>query len=357
MQEKRLNWLKRLGEKLVMNKKYDILSLGEMLIRFSPMEEERINSSILMRKQAAGAELNVMCGASLLGLHTGMLSKVPDNAIGRFVLSQGKAFGVDMDYVCMDDSKDARMGIYYYEGGAYPRSPGVIYDRKNSSATCMEIGDFPEEIYASTRCFHVTGITLAISEECRKVVYGMIRHFKEAGAMISFDVNFRENLWSGEEARVCIEKILPFVDVFFCSESTANLTFHKKGNIKEVMKQFAEEYSISVVASTQRIVHSPKHHSFGSIIYDKNANSFFSEKAYENIEIVDRIGSGDAYIAGALYGLLSKDGNIKKMVQYGNAASALKNTIPGDLPEFELREVKRVIQNHQNVGMIQEMQR
>ena len=96
----------------------------------------------------------------------------------------------------------------------------------------------------------------------------MIRRFKEAGALISFDVNFRGNLWTGDEARECIEQILPYVYIFFCSEDTARLTFLKEGSAKEIMKSFTEEYPIRIVASTQRIVHSPKIHTFGSIIYD-----------------------------------------------------------------------------------------
>ena len=92
----------------------------------------------------------------------------------------------------------------------------------------------------------------------------MIKRFKENGTLISFDVNFRGNLWTGEEARACIEQILPYVDVFFCSEDTARLTFKKEGTVQEIMKSFTKDYKISVVASTQRIVHSPKIHSFGS---------------------------------------------------------------------------------------------
>ena len=99
----------------------------------------------------------------------------------------------------------------------------------------------------------------------------MIKRFKRAGAIISFDVNFRGNLWTGAEAKECIESILPYVDIFFCSEETARLTFLKEGDAKSIMKSFTEEYPISIVASTQRIVHSPKRHTFGSIIYSAKA--------------------------------------------------------------------------------------
>ena len=159
----------------------------------------------------------------------------------------------------------------------------------------------------------------------------MIKRFKEKGTLISFDVNFRSNLWTGAEAKECIEEILPYVDIFFCSEDTARLTFLKTGNVKEILKSFTEEYPISIVAATQRIVHSPKSHTFGSIVYDARKDEYYEEEPYRNIEVVDRIGSGDAYISGALYGLLSSDMDCKKAMEYGNATASVKNTIPGDL--------------------------
>ena len=201
------------------------------------------------------------------------------------------------------------------------------------------------------------GITLALGEGPRRTAVEMMKRFKEAGALISFDVNFRANLWSGEEAKACIESILPFVDVFFCSEDTARLTFQKSGSAKEMMKSFTDDYPISIVASTQRIVHSPKSHTFGSVIYDARNKWFYEDEPYRNIEVVDRIGSGDAYISGALYGLLTYHGDCQKALEYGNASSAVKNTIPGDLPSCNLKEIDRVIRQHKKGGSGLEMDR
>ena len=143
-------------------------------------------------------------------------------------------------------------------------------------------------MYENTRCFHTSGITLGLGGPVRENAIEMMKKFKEKGALISFDVNFRGNLWTGDEARDCITKILPIVDIFFCSESTANLTFGKTGDIKEILKSFSDEYDIAVVAATQRIVHSPKSHTFGSVIYEKKTDSYYEEKPYEKIEVVDR---------------------------------------------------------------------
>ena len=304
-----------------MKKAFDLLSLGEVLLRLSPPSNERLVRGETLQKQVGGAELNVVSGVSLLGLRTGIISKLPSNDIGTYAKNRIRFCGVSDDHLVYDDSPDARLGIYYYENGAYPRKPGVVYDRRHSSVNTISIDDFDETLFTSARCFHTSGITLALSEQCRKTGIEMIRRFKEAGALISFDVNFRANLWTGDEARACIEQILPYVDIFFCSEDTARLTFLKTGDAKDIMKSFTEDYPISIVASTQRIVHSPKVHT------------------------------------GVLYGLLSDYENCQRALEIGNATSAVKNTIPGDLPSSDLKEIENVIRGHKSTGPQLEMNR
>ncbi len=340
----------------VNDKSFDLLGLGEALLRLSPPDNERIERGDSFQKRIGGAELNVVSGVSQMGLRTGLISKLPDNLLGHFARNRIRFCGVSDDYLVYDDEKDARLGVYYYENGVYPRKPRIVYDRKGSSMCKLSAKDFPEEMYASTRCFHTSGITLALNSQCRETGVEMIKRFKKAGAVISFDVNFRGNLWTGAEAKVCIEQILPYVDIFFCSEETARLTFLKEGDAKSIMKSFTEEYPISVVASTQRVVHSPKKHTFGSIVYDAKSDTYFEEEPYRDIEIVDRVGSGDAYISGALYGLLEY-GDCRKALEYGNAVSAVKNTIPGDLPSVSKAEIETIIRDHHTTGRIAEMDR
>ena len=340
-----------------MNKSFDLLALGEVLLRLSPPSNERLVRGETLQKQVGGAELNVVSGVSLLGLRTGIISKRPANDIGTYAKNRIRFCGVSDDYLVYDNSHDARLGVYYYENGAYPRKPGIVYDRVYTSVNKIDVSDFSEELFSSARCFHTSGITLALSRQCRDTAIEMMKRFKEAGAWISFDVNFRGNLWTGDEARECIEQILPYVDIFFCSEDTARLTFLKEGDAKTIMKSFTEEYPISIVASTQRIVHSPKVHTFGSVIYDARKDKFYEEEPYRNIEVVDRIGSGDAYVSGVLYGLLSEPDDCQRALEIGNATSAVKNTIPGDLPSSDLREIETVIKTHKAVGPQLEMAR
>lgn len=340
-----------------MKKDFDLLSLGEILLRLSPPNNERIVRGETFQKQVGGAELNVVSGVSLLGLRTGIISKLPANPLGTYAKNRVRFCGVSDDYLVYDHDQDARLGIYYYEDGAYPRKPSVVYDRRHASFCKISLDELPESMFSSTRCFHTSGITLALSENTREVAIEMMKRFKENGTLISFDVNFRGNLWTGPEAKECIERILPYVDIFFCSEDTARLTFHKTGTAREMMKSFTEEFPISIVASTQRIVHSPKRHTFGSVIYDAARKEYYEEEPYRDIEVVDRIGSGDAYISGALYGLLSSGGDCAKAVAYGNATAAVKNTIPGDLPSSNLDEIETIIKTHNQKGPQSEMAR
>ena len=209
------------------SRNFDLLTLGQVLLRLSPPGNERLMRGDTFMKQVGGAELNVAVGVSLLGLHTGIISKLPSHDIGAFMKGKIRSYGISDDYFIYDNSPNARVGIYYYENGAYPRKPKVIYDRVGSSFYSLSIDDIPEDVYTATRCFHTSGITLALSPQIRETAVEMIKRFKAAGTLVSFDVNFRGNLWTGPEAKECIEQILPYVDVFFCSEDTARLTFLK----------------------------------------------------------------------------------------------------------------------------------
>ncbi len=339
------------------NRSFDLVTMGQLMLRLSPPGNDRISRSDVFEKNVGGAELNVAVGASLLGLHTGIISKLPSHDLGRFIKGTIRRYGVSDDFFIYDESPDARVAIYFYEYGAYPRKPQVIYDRKNSSFFSIRPEDINPEVYENTKCFHTSGITLALSPEIRRTAIEAIKKFKENGALISFDVNYRGNLWSGDEAKEIIEEILPYVDIFFCSESTAQLTFHKEGSCHDMIRSFTKDYPIKAVFATQRTVHSPKCHDFGSLAYDAEKDLFFEEPPYENIDVVDRIGSGDSYIAGALYGLISSNGNVKEAVKYGNATSAMKNTIPGDLPQSNLNEINAVIEDHYSTGFHSEMNR
>ncbi len=337
-------------------KDFDVLGFGEVMLRLSPTGKERIAQSEQFEKMVGGSELNVVSGISLLGLRTGLITKLPANEIGKFAKNRIRFCNVSDDMILYDDRQEARLGIYYSESGAYPRKPTVVYDRANSSINSISIDEIPEEVYKSTRIFHVSGISLALSKQVCQVVIEMIKRFKEHGVLISFDVNYRATLWDEETARETILSLLPYLDILFISEETSRRMMQRTGTLEEIMKGYCRDYNIKIVASTIRTVLSPTHHAWDSKIYSSFDNTFYSEPGYQNIEVVDRIGSGDAYLAGVLFGLL-KYNDLQQAVEYGNAMAAIKNTIPGDMPVSDFDEITKVIKGHKGIGPVSEMNR
>jgi Sugar kinases, ribokinase family len=337
-------------------KKFDLLGFGEVMIRLSPIGKERISQSELFEKKAGGSELNVIAGASLLGMRTGLVTKLPKNEIGEFVRNRIRLYGIQDDAVLDDYQKNARLGIYYYESGAYPRKPCVVYDRAHSSIQSITFEEIPEPLYGGTEIFHTSGISMALGETVQSTLVRMMERFKEKGAKLSFDVNYRANLWDEKTAKAAIARILPMVDILFVSEESSRRMFGKSGSLHEIMKSYCAEYGISVVATTERKVISPTKHTFGSTLYSHETNQFYTEEPYRDIEVIDRIGSGDAYVSGVLTGLL-KLHDYQKAVEIGNAMSALKNTVSGDLPATNLNEIANIMESHKSTGIQDEMKR
>ncbi len=342
--------------KSIKKNNFDLVAFGEIMLRLSPPRHERITRGDIFEKRAGGSELNVASGVSLLGLRTGIISRLPANDLGTYIKNRIRFVGVSDDFLIYDSSPEARLGIYYYEMGAAPRKPSIVYDRREASITRITLDEIPEEAYTTTRIFHTSGISLALCEQMRDVAIELIRRFKAGGAMISFDVNYRANLWSEDEARGVIKSILPLVDILFVSEETSRRMMQKTGDLHDIMKSYAEEYGVKIVATTQRTVVDPRRPNFTSTVYSAANDEFYTEAPYENIDVIGRIGSGDAYVAGVLYGLLAT-GDPKIAMQYGNATSSVKNTVPGDLPASDLREINGIIKNHNATGYVSEMNR
>ncbi|WP_147613478.1 sugar kinase [Treponema pectinovorum] len=339
------------------HKEFDLITFGETMLRLSPPVNELIYKSDTFKKHAGGAELNVACGVSLLGCRSGIITRLPKNQLGTFIKNRIRSSSVSDDFIIFDESPEARVGIYYYENGAYPRKPTVVYDRKNSSITKIQESEIPSDIYGKTRMFYTSGITLALSDNTRNLALDMIKKFKAEGARIAFDINYRTSLWDEDTARNAIKQVLPYVDVLFISEESCRRMFRKTGTLEEMHREFCRDYpNIRLIATSQREVISPKIHSFGSTVYLKRLDKFYREEPYREIDVVDRIGSGDAYCAGVLFGLLKYD-DAQKAVEFGNATCATKNTIFGDLPVSDFAEIQSIIKAHQSTEGQSEMNR
>lgn len=337
-------------------KDFAVLGFGEVMLRLSPSGRERIAQSEMFIKHAGGSELNVISGITRLGLRTGLISKLPDNIPGHYVRNKIRSYGVSDDYVINDRDPDARLGIYYYESGVYPRKPQIAYDRSGSSFGTICLDDLPGDIFEQTEVFHVSGISLALGKTARNTAIELMKGFKAAGATISFDVNYRANLWSEDEAREVVHSILPMVDLLFVSEETSRRMLQRTGTTEEIMKGYYEDYGTKLVASTQREVLSPIRHNFNSKIYAGEFDRFVEGIGYNNIEVIDRIGSGDAYISGILYALL-KGKPLEEVIEYGNTMSAVKNTVAGDLISTDLKEIEGIMKDLTATGYVSELNR
>lgn len=334
---------------------YDLVALGEVMLRLTPHDGNTLTQCDTLSAHVGGSELNVISAASMTGgINSALLTKFPENKLGHFAASKVRSGAVSDKFIAYDTAPGARLGVYYYEKGSSPRKSAVVYDRANSSVCRLSKDDIPEEIFNKTRIFHISSITLALSSSLRETALYIIKKMKENGAAISFDVNYRAALWSEEEARSVIEKILPMVDILFVSEETSRRMFQKNGTLAEIQKSFSDTYGCKIVATTERVAVSPTCHNFGSVIYFNG--KYYSEAPYEGIDVIDRIGSGDAYVGGVLSSLLKSD-DILSAVSHGNALAALKSTVIGDMAPFTASDVENVIASHKKDGPQDEMVR
>ena len=336
------------------NTDFDLIGLGEVMLRLSPPDKEKISQSETFDKNAGGSELNVVSGAGMLGMRSAIITKLPKNKMGHFIRNKIRYGNVSDDYVIYDYSPERRLGIYYYESGAYPRKSSVIYDRANASVCSLTPDELPEDMYEKTKVFHVSSITMALSPTLKDTTFELIKRFKAAGAYISFDVNYRAALWSEEDAKKVVESVFPYVDLLFVSEETSRRMLQRTGTLEEIMKGYADDYGCFLVATTRREAVSPTKHNVTSKIYMDG--KFYEEEPYYNIEVIDRIGSGDAYLAGVLYGLI-KHGTPERALEIGNALSAVKNTVLGDMSASSIEEIESVIKSHKSTGHQDEMVR
>lgn len=336
------------------NTDFDLIGMGEVMLRLSPPNKEKISQSETFEKNAGGSELNVVSGAAMLGLRSAIITKIPKSKMGHFIRNKIRYGNVSDDHLVYDMSPERRLGIYYYESGVYPRKSTCIYDRANSSMCSLTLDEINPDVFNQAKIFHISSITLALDPHLREVSLEVIKKFKETGTLISFDVNYRAALWSEEEAKPVIESIFPYVDLLFVSEETSRRMLRRTGTLEDIMRDYANDYGCKLVATTRREVVSPTRHNFNSKILFEG--EFYEEHPYKEIEVIDRIGSGDAYLAGVLYGLI-KDRDIVRALEVGNALSAVKNTVQGDMSASSIDEIRQVINSHKATGPQDEMVR
>jgi len=318
----------------------DVITFGETMIRLSPPNYRRLEQTNLLDVNIGGAEWNVATALSRLGISTAWVSRLTDNPLGWMIRNKTREQGVDTSHIVW--TKGDRVGIYFVEFGAAPRASSVLYDRGNSAISQIKPGEVNwEEVLRGAKWFHTSGITPALSPDTARVTADALKTAKKAGCKASYDLNYRARLWTPEEARKCQEPLMEYVDVLFSTEEdTKKVLGISAENYREVAKKLAEKFNFEVVCITIREDISVLRNRWTAIAY--SAGKIYEDRTYD-VEIVDRVGAGDSFSAGFIYGYLTSD--VEKGLKLGNAYSALKHSIPGDTNWATLQEVENQIKS------------
>lgn len=333
-----------------MNKK--VVTFGEVMMRLAPPGYQRFVQANSFDVTYAGGEANVAASLAQYGYDAYFVTKLPPTELGLACKSYLQKFGIKTDYIQMEGN---RLGIYFLETGASQRASKVIYDRKDSAIAQVKTGEFDwQAIFAGATVFHFTGITPALGDSAAAVCLEAVQAAKKAGLTVSCDLNFRKNLWSSAKANAVMSTLMPFVDIAIANEEDAEKVFGIKaenseihaGKIddsgyKEVCRKLVERFGFKKVAITLRESYSASDNGWSAILYDAGPGEFFKSKKYD-IHIVDRVGGGDSFGGGLIYGMLQGMDN-QQTIEFAVAASCLKHTIPGDFNLVSISEVEALI--------------
>ncbi len=318
---------------------YDVVAFGEAMVRLSPPSFQKLEQTRNLDLQVGGAELNVAVGITRLGMKSTWVSKLPKNGLGYLIRNRVQEAGVDGSQIVWSDK--GRAGLYFVEFGSSPRASSVLYDRAYSAISMIQRGEVNwTRIFSGAKHFHISGITPALSASASEVTAEAIKAAKKGGVTVSYDLNYRKKLWSPADAKKIQEPMMADVDILITTEEDTNVVFGiKEKDYEAVAEKLAQTFGLKIVAITLREDLSVWKNNWTAIAY--HDGKIFRDKKYE-VEIVDRVGAGDAFTSGFLYGWL-KLKDVEKGVQYGNAFAALKHTLPGDFNWSTMEEVETLL--------------
>lgn len=317
-----------------------VLTFGEVLLRLSPPGRLRLEQASSLEVHVGGAELNVAAALSRLGVPASILTALPPNHLGKLAAGMIRKAGVDGSLILWREK--GRMGLYFLEFGSDPRPSQVLYDRAGSAASMLKPEDIDwKRVLEGFDHFHTTGITPALSRGCLHLVKEGLAQARKMGITTSFDFNYRSLLWSREQARRSLTPILTNVNHLILSpgDSDRILGIKEKDPVT-LARRLSERFECSSVALTLREEISVTRTRWAAISWD--GERLHEDRFYE-LEAEDRIGSGDAFAAGYIYGVLA--GDIQLGLRMGNAMAALKHSVPGDILYFDASEVMDLIKS------------
>ena len=335
-----------------------IITFGELLIRMAAPGYTKLFQKDSFDVSFCGGEANVAASLALFGLDSRYVTKLPNNEIGRAAEAFLKSFSVDSSGIVKGEG---RMGLYYLEKGASQRPSKVIYDRKNSVFSLSKCSEYNwDRLFEKADWFHFTGITPALSEELADICLIACKKAKEIGITVSCDLNYRQKLWTNKEvAQNTMRRYMPYVDVCIANEEDADKALGLKADnsdvnsglldvkaYEKVARAISEKFGCKFVAMTLRESYSASVNGWSALLFSLDSNEVCLSNKYE-IQIVDRVGGGDSFAAGLVFGLITGMGN-QETIDFATAASCLKQTIEGDFNRSTVSDVLNLIRNGGN---------
>ncbi len=315
-----------------------VVGFGDFMVRLNPEGYLKFIQADKFVVNYTGAEANVCTALAYMGIDTRFVTKLPENAIGDCALANLRKYNVETGYIARGGE---RIGVFYAEKGASQRPSKIVYDRKNSAFATGNVTDYNwNDIFDGATHFHFTGITPALGKNVADACELACIEAKKRGITVSCDLNYRKNLWTREEAKQTMTKLIGYVDVLIANEEDASDVLginakdtdivsgklSREGYI-DVAKQISETYGVSAVAITLRKSISASDNDWSALLY-KDGKPYFS-KEYR-IHLVDRVGGGDSFGAGLIYAMLEGLEN-QQIIEFAAAASCLKQSIELDI--------------------------
>jgi 2-dehydro-3-deoxygluconokinase len=321
-----------------------VITFGEIMLRLAAPGAERLLQRPTLDATFGGSEANVAIGLSIFGLPAAHVTMLPHkNTLTDACIGELRRFGVDTSHIVRGKG---RFGIYYLEAGANQRPPRILYDREYSAMAMARPGSFDwETVFQVAGWLHVSEITPAISETATFVTRDAMERAKDAGLTVSCDLNHRKNLWQwGKEAHEVMPELMPFTDILIGNRETLDVVLGVKvaGDFKAVTRKAFEVYpNLKTVVLTRRESRSASHNGWSACLDDRE--QFIESRQYEITHIVERVGGGDAFDAGLIYGLLVLPDK-QAALEFASATAVLKHSNPGDFSRSTVAEVNELLE-------------
>ena len=330
-----------------------VVTFGEIMLRLAPPGYERFLQTSQFVATFGGGEANVAVTVAGFGWPASYVTVLPPNhPIADAVVAELRRFNVDTSRIVRGKG---RMGIYFVEAGANQRPSKVVYDRDYTSMALAKPGDLKwDDAFADAGWFHITGITPALSASAADLAIESVRAARERGLTVSCDLNYRKNLWKyGKSTAEVMRELVKYVDVAIANEEDCQMALGIQADVdvhsgkldaaqyrKLAEKVLAEFPNVKSIAITLRESHSASHNGWSACLHDRK--DFLMSRHYEITHIVDRVGGGDSFAGGLIYGMLALGSN-QEALEFAVAASCLKHSIPGDFNRFTVDEVKSLL--------------